>query len=76
MDLSSEAADAAKALIDETARLEVAQEALAAARNAETDARNRVNQAQKRFDHLVSELRKAAVPGTDWYSERAVRNAR
>ena len=37
-----------------------------AARREETDARNRVNEAQRYFDALVAELKKSAPRDTDW----------
>ena len=36
------------------------------ARRDETDARNKVNEAQKHFDELVALVKKSAPRGTDW----------
>lgn len=36
------------------------------ARNKETDALNRVNEAQRHFDALVAEVKKSAPRDTDW----------
>ena len=41
-------------------------ELTARARNEETDARNKVNEAQKHFDELVALVKKSAPRGTDW----------
>ena len=38
----------------------------ACARNRETDARNKVNEAQKHFDELVALVKKSAPRNTDW----------
>ena len=38
----------------------------ASARNAETDARNKVNEAQRHFDRLVAEVKKSAPRDTEW----------
>jgi hypothetical protein len=41
-------------------------ELTARARRDETDARNKVNEAQKHFDELVALVRKSAPRDTDW----------
>ena len=41
-------------------------ELTASARRNETDARNKVNEAQKHFDELVALVKKSAPRGTDW----------
>ena len=41
-------------------------ELTARARNEETDARNKVNEAQKHFDELVALVKKSAPRNTDW----------
>ena len=41
-------------------------ELAARARNEETDARNKVNEAQKHFDELVALVKKSAPRNTDW----------
>ena len=74
MGLNEQIAEAVKILDGETAILRDVQRNLAEFRKAETDSRSRVNEAQKRLDHLIEELRKTAAPGTDWYSERIVRH--
>jgi hypothetical protein len=40
------------------------------ARNAATDARNRLNTLQREFDEAVAMLRKSAVADTDWKNSR------
>jgi len=42
------------------------QAATSTARNAETTAINRVNEAQKRVDTLIADMKKAAPQGSDW----------
>mgnify|MGYP003427843208 CR=1 FL=1 len=41
-------------------------ERVATARHDETDALNRVNEAQRHFDALVAEVKKSAPRDTDW----------
>lgn len=40
------------------------------ASHRETDARNRVNDTQKKFDQLVAEIKKQATNGSDWWNQR------
>lgn len=74
MELNKQIAEAATVLMNETAILRDMQRNLAEARRAEADSLNRVNEAQKKVDQLIDEMRKTAVPGTGWYSERIVRH--
>jgi hypothetical protein len=43
-------------------------ELAAHAQHNETDALNRVNEAQKHFDSLVAQVKKSAPRGSDWRS--------
>ena len=53
--------------LEEASRLLIDRQSEAAvARSAETEALNRVNQAQKRVDGILSDARKSAPHGTDW----------
>ena len=46
--------------------------ALQMARNEETDALNRVNAAQKKFDELVALVKKEAPRSSDWKQSKGV----
>lgn len=59
-ELVKEVAQAGEALKDATTRVALAE-------REETNARNRLNAAQKAFDAAVLELRKSAPRNTDWY---------
>ena len=61
-----------KELIEATVAYEDAEQKLSFARNYETDARNRMNNAQKAFDGHVDELKKGAPQGSDWGLHRSV----
>jgi len=74
MGLNEQIAEAVKILEGETAILRDVQRNLAEFRRAEADSLNRVNEAQKKVDQLIDEMRKTAAPGTGWYSERIVRH--
>jgi len=53
--------------LEEASRLLIdCQSATSVARGRETDALNRVNQAQKRVDGILADAKKAAPHGTDW----------
>lgn len=41
----------------------------------ETDARNRLNQAQKKIDGMIAEMRKAAPDASDWRRDQRVVHA-
>lgn len=47
----------------------------AVARNNETDALNRLNKEQKRFDELVEAVKKSAPPETDWQRRTVMRKS-
>lgn len=47
---------------------------LAAARSKETAARNRLNQAQKRFDYAVESIKARAPRDSDWGRDRTARS--
>lgn len=47
-------------------RLTVMRDRVATARSEETDAINKVNEAQKHFDALVSLIKQSAPHSTDW----------
>ena len=49
-------------------------EQTAAAQRSETDALNRVNEAQKHFDELVTLVKKSAPRDTDWKRPVGVRH--
>lgn len=53
-------------------RLKLMRERVALARSDETDALNKVNEAQGHFDALVSEVKKSAMPETDWRRRAAI----
>lgn len=59
-------ADAGRQLEIATLEFEKARLETARARNVETDALNRLNQAQKNLDDLVAEIRKTSPAGSDW----------
>lgn len=49
-----------------------AQQRASIARNEETDALNRLNQAQKAFDAAIAELKKQAPRDSEWKRERGL----
>jgi chromosome segregation ATPase len=42
------------------------------ARNRTTDARNKLNEAQKALDQIYAEMRQAAPSGSDWKAHRHI----
>lgn len=64
--LNAMLADAVAACATANDLLVSRQAILAEAKRAETDAINRVNEAQKQFDELVALVKKEAPRDTDW----------
>lgn len=64
--LNTQLANAVAAVACAQDELEDAARKTSEARSRETDARNKVNQAQKHFDALVAEVKKSAPRDTDW----------
>ena len=65
-------ADLEKALNAATEHFRSTSARAAAVRREETDATNRMNDAQKAFDARIDEMRKAAPQGSDWKSDRGL----
>lgn len=61
-----------QAVVSATEAHQSAQSRASIARNEETDARNRLNEAQKAFDAAVAEMRKQAPRDSEWKRERGV----
>ena len=64
--LNMQLANAAAAIADAQDYFQRMAQLTAIARNKETDALNKLNDAQKNFDALVAELKKSAPRDTDW----------
>jgi hypothetical protein len=64
--LNTQLADAVAAVASAQDYLRRMEQLTASARRDETDARNRVNEAQRHFDALVAEVKKSAPRDTDW----------
>lgn len=71
--LNTQLANAVAAVARAQDRLDQLAKAAHIARNEETDARNRVNEAQRHFDALVAMVKKSAPLGTDWKRVEAPR---
>jgi hypothetical protein len=65
-DLNMQLANAVAEVARAQDALQLAVSRTAGARNAEADALNRANEAQRHFDTLVAEVRKSAPQSTDW----------
>jgi len=65
-DLNTQFYNSVAALAKANDNLRHMQELTNKARREETDALNRVNEAQRLFDALVAELKKSAPRDTDW----------
>lgn len=65
-DLASELAAAGAELAGFFAAFQKADTELAHAKNIATDALNRVNQAQKKIDAIVAEMKRTAPRDSDW----------
>lgn len=72
--LNTQLANAVAAVARAQDRLDQLARAARIARNEETDARNRVNEAQRHFDTLVALVKKSASPDTDWKRVEAPRS--
>ncbi len=57
-----------------TNRLAIAEATTSRARNAETDLRNKLNDAQRKFDALLVGFRKLAPRDSDWKCGKMVRH--
>ena len=64
--LNTQLADAIAAVARAQDHLQHMSERVATARRDETDALNKVNEAQRHFDALVAEVKKSAPRDTDW----------
>jgi hypothetical protein len=64
--LNTQLANAVAAIASAQDHFDQKREIAAAARRNETDALNSLNEAQKRFDELVSEVKKSAPRDSDW----------
>lgn len=64
--LNTQLADAVAEFAARQDRLTETRRLLSVAQNNETDALNRVNEAQKQFDELVALVKKEALRGTEW----------
>lgn len=60
--------EAMNALVDADERLAHANNACRKANIDQCAALNKANEAQKAFDAVAAEIRKLAIPGTDWKS--------
>ena len=64
--LNTQLANAVAAVASAQDQLELMRDRTATARRNETDAWNKVNEAQKHFDALVAEVKKSAPRDTEW----------
>lgn len=64
--LNTQLANAVAAVASAQDQLRIMRDRLALAQREETDAINKVNEAQKLFDALVAEVKKSAPRDTDW----------
>ena len=64
--LNTQMANAVAAVAAAQDHLQLMQDRTARARSEETDALNKVNEAQKHFDALVALVKKSAPRDTDW----------
>lgn len=69
-DLNQRFADAVAALCEATEQHAQAKARARAAEHDEASARSQLNDAQKRMDALVAEMRKDAPPGSDWHEQQ------
>lgn len=69
--LNTQLANAVAAVASAQDRLQRMSELSDAARRDETDARNKVNEAQKHFDTLVALVKKSAPRDTEWKRPQA-----
>ena len=68
--LNREIDDAIVAFANAKDHLDATRITLSRARNQETDAINRVNEAQKKLDELIAVLKKEAPRDTDWANQQ------